>query len=155
MTSLCGQPTRRHVLKLGAAAAAAMAAGPAHATPETMEKAIAEFTRGAKPQAGRVKIDIPVLLESGSAVPTSVTCDSPMTAADHVKTIAIFNEKNPLPQVAEFHFTPRSGKAAAATRIRLGDSQKVTAIARMSDGSLYMDTIEVVVTLPACSEDFG
>ena len=155
MTSISSEPTRRHILRLGAVAATSMAIGPVAATPATMEKAILDFTRGAKVQAGRVKIDIPVLLESGSAVPTTVTCESPMTAADHVKTIAIFNERNPLPQVAEFHFTPRSGRAMAATRIRLGDSQKVVAIAQMSDGSLYMDAIEVVVTLPACSEDFG
>ncbi len=155
MNGLFGIPTRREFLALGAGAAAALAASPSNATPEAMEKAIREYTGGISPMPGRVKIDIPVLLESGSAVPTTVTCESPMTAADHVKEIAIFNERNPLPNVAIFHFSSKSGRAFAATRIRLGDSQKVVAIARMSDGSLYTDAIEVVVTLPACSEDFG
>jgi len=155
MNGPCEFPTRRQFISLGAGAIVALSAAPASATTETMEKAILEYTGGVKPKPGRVKIDIPVLLESGSAVPTTVTCESPMTSADHVKEIAVFNERNPLPNVVVFHFTPRSGRAFASTRIRLGDSQKVIAIAKMSDGSLFSDAIEVVVTLPACSEDFG
>ena len=76
-----------------------------------------------------------------------------MTAADHVKAIAIFNEKNPQPHVAVFHLGPRAGKASVATRIRLADSQKVVAIAEMSDGSCWSDTQDVIVTIAACLED--
>ena len=76
-----------------------------------------------------------------------------MREDDFVRAIAVFNERNPQPNVAVFHFSARSGKAVASTRIRLGDSQKIVAVARMSDGSYYMGAIEVIVTLPACAED--
>jgi sulfur-oxidizing protein SoxY len=75
-----------------------------------------------------------------------------MTAEDHVKTIAIFNQKNPQPNVATFHLGPRCGRASVSTRIRLADSQTVTAIAQMSDGSFWSDSADVVVTLAACVE---
>jgi sulfur-oxidizing protein SoxY len=75
-----------------------------------------------------------------------------MTADDFVKTIAIFNERNPQPNVAHFHLGPRSGRATVSTRIRLGDSQNIVAIAQLSDGSYWSDTVELIVTLPACVE---
>ncbi len=70
-------------------------------------------------------------------MPLTVAVESPMTAADHVKAIAVFNEKNPQPHVALFHLGPRSGRARVATRIRLANSQKLVAIAEMSDGSFW------------------
>ena len=101
---------------------------------------------------GRIKLDIPPLVENGNAVPMTVTVDSPMTANDFVKTIAIFNERNPQPNVAHFHLGPRSGRATVSTRIRLGNSQNIVAIAQLSDGSYWSDTVELIVTLPACVE---
>jgi sulfur-oxidizing protein SoxY len=85
-------------------------------------------------------------------VPVTVSVDSPMTEQDHVRAIAIFNERNPQPQVATFHLSPRAGRARVSTRIRLGDSQQVVAVARMSDGSYRSAAVEVIVTLPACVE---
>jgi sulfur-oxidizing protein SoxY len=75
-----------------------------------------------------------------------------MTAKDHVKTVHVFNEKNPQPNIISVHFGPRAGRAAFSTRIRLADSQNVVAIAEMSDGSLWSDTVEVIVTIAACLE---
>ena len=77
---------------------------------------------------------------------------SPMTETDHVEGIHIFNQKNPQPYVAAFHLGPRAGKASVATRIRLADSQKVIAIARLADGSFWSDSADVIVTLAACTE---
>ncbi len=145
--------TRRAVLTGAASAALLVIAPHARATTAEMETAIRAFTGGATPKEGGVKVDIPVLLESGNSAPTIVSVDSPMTARDYVRTIALFNEKNPLPQVAEFHFTPQSGRAWVSTRIRLSDSQKVVAVAQMSDGSFRMGWVEVIVTLPACVEE--
>jgi len=82
-----------------------------------------------------------------------VSVESPMTVADHVVKLALFNEKNPLPQIATFTFGPKSGRAWVSTRIRLSDSQKVVAVAQMSDGGFRMGMIEVIVTLPACAEE--
>jgi sulfur-oxidizing protein SoxY len=85
-------------------------------------------------------------------VPVTVSVESPMTAADYVKTIHLFNEKNPLPEVIGVRLTPSAGKAVIATRIKLADSQNVVAVAQMSDGSFWSDQVEVVVTIAACVE---
>jgi sulfur-oxidizing protein SoxY len=55
--------------------------------------------------------------------------------------------------VATFHLGPRAGKAKVSTRVRLADSQKVIAIAEMSDGSFWSDSVNMIVTLAACVEE--
>jgi sulfur-oxidizing protein SoxY len=146
------RPNRRELIVSGAAIASLLVVRPASATDETMRGAIRDFIGEAQVRPGRIKLDLPPLVENGNAVPLSVSVESPMTADDHVKTIAIFNQKNPQPNVAAFHLGPRSGRASVSTRIRLADSQTVTAIAQMSDGSFWSDSADVVVTLAACVE---
>jgi sulfur-oxidizing protein SoxY len=82
-----------------------------------------------------------------------VVVESPMSASDYVKAIHVFNEKNPQPNVISVKLGPRAGRAAIATRIRLSDTQTVTAIAEMSDGSFWSHAVDVVITLGACLED--
>ena len=144
--------TRREVLTLGAGALSLIVVRPALASPESMAAAIKAFAGGAEVREGRVTLDIPPLVENGNSVPVKVTVESPMTPQDFVKTIAIFNERNPQPNVANFHLSPRAGRAEVSTRIRLGDSQNIVAIAQLSDGTFWSDTAELVVTLPACVE---
>jgi len=147
--------TRRGVL-LAASGIAAGAALPAPAranTPGQMEAAIRSVAGQAKIQKGKVTLDLPPLVENGNTVSMSVTVDSPMTRENHVRAIHVFNEKNPQPNVITVRLGPRAGKAHVATRIRLADTQKVIAIAEMSDGSFWSDTQEVIVTLAACLED--
>lgn len=138
--------------KLLAAGIALAVARPVFATPEEMAAAIGAFTGGAAPKAGRVKLEVAALVDNGNAVPVSVAVDSPMTAADHVTAIAIFNERNPQTDVARFTLGPRSGKALVSTRIRMATSQKLTAVARMSDGSFWSGSADAIVTLAACIE---
>ncbi len=148
-------PGRRRLLALPVAAAASpllLAVRPAAATPAAMTAAIRELTGGAELQAGRVQFEIAELIDNGNAVPVTIRVDSPMTEADHVTAIGIFNERNPLPDVARFRLTPRTGKAQVATRIRLATSQKLVAVAGMSDGTWWQQTVDVVVTLAACIE---
>jgi sulfur-oxidizing protein SoxY len=150
--------TRRDVLKgAGALAAggalAAVTVRPAAATPEEMQAAIAKVIGDAKINRGRVKLEIPPLVENGNTVPCGVSVESPMTAADHVKAIHVFNEKNPQPNVISVRLGPRAGRANIATRIRLSDTQTVVTIAEMSDGSFWSDSVHVVITLGACLED--
>jgi sulfur-oxidizing protein SoxY len=125
---------------------------PARATPEKMNAAIKQVVGEAPLRKGKVKLDLAPLIENGNTVPLGVSVESPMTAADHVKAIHVFNEKNPQPNVVSVHLGPRAGKASMATRIRLADTQKVVAIAEMSDGTFWSDEAEVIVTLAACLE---
>ena len=120
--------------------------------PPEMRAAVTAFTRGNPVREGRVTMDIAELVENGNAVPVSVAVQSPMTAADHVVAIGIFNERNPQPDVAVFQLSPRSGRAQVSTRIRLATSQKLVAVARMADGSCWSKTVDVIVTIAACIE---
>jgi sulfur-oxidizing protein SoxY len=124
----------------------------ASATPESMRAAIRKVVGEASLNKGRVKIDVPPLIENGNAVPLTISCESPMTVDDYVKAIHVFSEKNPQPNIVGVQLGPRSGRAAVSTRIRLADSQKVIAIAQMSDGSFWSNEAEVIVTLAACLE---
>ncbi|HEU4359293.1 MAG: SoxY-related AACIE arm protein [Alphaproteobacteria bacterium] len=152
------QATRRRFLIEAATLAGAvgialpLAVKPASATPESMRAAIRKVVGEAPLNKGRVKIDVPPLIENGNAVPLTISCESPMTAGDYVKAIHVFSEKNPQPNIVGVQLGPRSGRAAVSTRIRLADSQKVIAIAQMSDGSFWSNEAEVIVTLAACLE---
>jgi sulfur-oxidizing protein SoxY len=151
--------TRRRFLKLAGGTAVigalpvAISVRPVEATPETMASAIRMVTGGANVQAGKVKLDIPPLVENGNTVPMTVTVTSPMTSTDYVKSIHVFNEKNPQPNLGNFYLTPRAGRAQVSTRVRLADTQKITAIAKLSDGSFWSVSADVVVTLAACTEE--
>jgi sulfur-oxidizing protein SoxY len=145
--------SRRSALIAGAGAMSSLIVRPAKATSATMQSAINEFSGGVRITPGRVTMDIPPLVENGNSVPLAITVDSPMTEEDFVKTIAVFNERNPQPNIGTFHLSPRSGRAFVSTRIRLGDSQMIVAVARLNDGTLWSGTAELVVTLPACVEN--
>jgi len=117
------------------------------------EEALRRVVGDAQVKHGRVKLQLPPLIDNGNSVPLSVAVESPMTEADHVRAIHVLTEKNPLPDVVGVRLGPRAGRATLATRVRLADTQTVTAIAQMSDGSFWSDTAEVVVTLSACLEE--
>src|SRR6267142_6509070 len=137
----------------GVAAGLALAVEPARATPAAMQEAIRKVVGSTRVNPGRVKLELPPLVENGNTVPLAVSVESPMTAVDHVKAIHLFTEKNPQPDVASFRFGPRAGRASVATRIRLADTQTVVAIGELSDGSFWSARASVVVTLAACLED--
>ena len=154
----CKGTTRRDALKIAGALAAGavvplITIRPATATPAEMQAAVAKLIGDAKLNTGRVKLEIPPLVENGNTVPCAVTVDSPMTPADHVRAIHVFNEKNPQPNVISAQLGLRAGKASISTRIRLSDTQTVVAIAEMSDGSFWSDRVAVFITLGACLED--
>lgn len=111
------------------------------------------FTQGVPVQTGRVKLDLPLLVDNGNAVPLTVSIDSPMTPDNYVKSIHLFSQRNPVRDMARFFFTPRSGRAKVSTRVRLAGSQNVTAIAALSDGTFWGDSAHVLVTLSACMDE--
>jgi len=143
---------RRQLLAAGVGLAAAVRVRPAAATPGELAAAIAAFAGGATVRQGKVKLAVAALVDNGNTVPVTVSVDSPMTPADHVTAIALFNERNPERDVARFRLTPRTGRASVSTRIRLATSQTLVAVAQMSDGTYWSQSAEVVVVLAACIE---
>lgn len=117
-----------------------------------LQRMLQRFAAGATVRVGKVQLDLSELVENGNGVPIAVAVDSPMTPSDHVVSIAVFTAANPQPEVAEFLLGPRAGVARVGTRIRLSTSQKVLAAARLSDGSVWIDTVDVLVALAACIE---
>lgn len=119
--------------------------------PEAME-AVAKIVGSNTIRDGRVKLVIPPLVESGNLVVLKLSIESPMTANDYVKAVHVVSEANPSPNMFTAYFTPRSGRAELTTRVRLADSQRVWAIAQMSDGSFWQGYADTLVTLSACTE---
>ena len=125
----------------------------ASATPAMLEEAIRDVIGEANLQTGKITLEVPPLVENGNTVPVTIIVDSPMSKADHVKAIHVFNEKNPQPHVISITLGPRAGKASVATRIKLADAQRIVGIAEMSDGSFWSGEASVIVTIAACVED--
>jgi sulfur-oxidizing protein SoxY len=153
-----GRSTRRQFLGLAGGAAVLGAVPvvtlrPAEATPAMLAAAIRNVVGTATVRTGKVKLDVPPLVENGNTVPMTVSVSSPMTPEDHVKSIHVFNEKNPQPNIGNFYLGPRAGRAQISTRIRLADSQKIVAIAHLADGSFWSVSVDVVVTLAACTDE--
>lgn len=147
--------TRRDMLAagIGLGVAALTRIAPAAATPASMHAAIRNVVGEATVREGKVTLVIPPLVENGNTVPLEVSVESPMTAADHVRAIHVFNEKNPQPNVVSVRIGPRAGRARFATRFRLADTQTVVAIAETSDGAFWSASTQIIVTLAACVEE--
>jgi sulfur-oxidizing protein SoxY len=151
---MTAMPTRRTFLELaGGAAIAAVTIRPLTATPAMLNAAIRNIVGEAPVREGKVTLDIPPLVENGNTVPMTVRVASAMTDTEYVKSIHVFNEKNPQPNVGNFHIGPMAGRAQVSTRIRLADTQKVVAIARLSDDTFWSVSADVIVTLAACTEE--
>jgi sulfur-oxidizing protein SoxY len=118
--------------------------------PDPLAALVRKITGGATIKAALVTVDTPRLADNGHSVPLSVSVDSPMTAADHVRSITLLSERNPRPLMATFHLDPAAGRAHVATRVRLNGSQRVLALAQLSDGSWLSGDAEVEVTESAC-----
>jgi len=152
---------RRDVLVGAGAAALLMALGrgveaqvpkadPAPSVPSLFEQALDEILKGAKPLTGKVGLEIPEIAENGNTVPYAIAIDSPMSEADHIKAIHVLSTVNPLPHVASFGFTPLSGRAAVASRMRLSKTQDVVILAELSGGKFIIARRTVKVTIGGC-----
>jgi sulfur-oxidizing protein SoxY len=144
--------TRRSFMAAASIGALTLTLAPfaAEATPHQVLDAIGKVIGERAPKEGRVSIVLPEIAENGGVVPLKVAVDSPMTAADFVKSVHLFADGNPLPEIANYHFGPDNGKAEFALRIRLAKTQKIVAVAEMSDGQVFMARREVKVTLGGC-----
>ena len=143
---------RRRVVALlaGIAAASLLPFRVARAQADPFAVLLKQVTGGATVRPGRVKVDTPRLADNGHSVPLTVSVESPMTVADHVRSITLLSERNPRPLMATFYLGPKAGRAEVATRVRLNGTQRVLAVAQISDGSYWSGTAEVEVTESAC-----
>ena len=144
---------RRQAMAIGAGAVAATFLGPSIPPAQAANNAdelIKALTGGKTPTAGRVKLELPEIAENGNTVPMTIVVDSPMTDASHVTDVLVVANENPRSGVVTFHFSPASGVAEANTRIRLASTQDVIAVAKMNDGSFYMASKQVKVTIGGC-----
>jgi sulfur-oxidizing protein SoxY len=147
---------RRRAFLLGGAAVASaplLTHAQALAGVQDIRPLIQSITRGATARSGGIEVELPQLAENGNSVPLRIRTASPMTAAEHVKAIHVLAERNPRPRVATFHFSPASGRAEVATRVRLAGSQTVTVLAELSDNSFRIAEAKVLVTTGACLDD--
>lgn len=135
---------RRALLLTGAGLLAVHA--PARAAPEQVAALIQALTHGVVPQAGRVKLELPLLVENGNAVGMTVT------GPEGTRSLHVFAERNPNPDVITAHFGPASARPRLQTRIRLATSMVVVAVAACEDGTFWTDSVDLIVTLAACLE---
>lgn len=141
---------RRRALALLGGGLCLLVARPAVATPEELARALAEDFGDRPITPGKVILELPKLAENGAIVPVTVAVDSPMTERDHVVRILLYAEKNPLPRILAVDLGPYSGRARVSSRIRIADSQQITAVAVLSDGSLWSSALQVEVTVAGC-----
>jgi len=136
--------TRRDTLAIGlGASAVALLPATVYADEAAAQDAIAEFTGGVEPMDGGVNLTAPEIAENGNTVPISVS-------ADGATEIAIFAAGNPTPRVGRYTFGPAAGASTISTRMRLGRTQDVIAVAKMADDSFAMTRVEVKVTIGGC-----
>ncbi len=140
---------RRFLLLASSGLLVPLAPAPARATPAEVAVLIAELVGDAELRDGRVKLDLPVLVENGNSVGMTISVDAPV---GDVRSIDVFAEANPLPHVLRVQFGRSSGAPRLATRIRLATSQTVIAVTKLADGSCWRDSVDLLVTLAACVE---
>ncbi len=141
---------RRRMLRLIAGSAfATVIAKPAIAQSDTAAL-IRELVGKSTLVAGKIRLAIPELADTGFSVPVSVDVESAMTQSDFVKSIHLIAPRNPRPVAASITLSPLMARATWSTRMRLGTSQEVVAVAMMSDGSHRIARADVVVTISAC-----
>ena len=145
--------TRRRLLQAGAALALAPWV-PAHAAADALPDipALGAFLAGRKPRLSRVRFELPQLADNGQTVPMKVTVDGLFSPESRVTAIHLFSEANPVPEMAVFEFPVAVDRAEVDSRVRLATTQRIVAVATMSDGALYATAAEVIVTIAGCMD---
>jgi len=145
--------TRRRLLQ-SAAAVALVPWLPANAAADELPEipALAAFLAGRKPRLARVHLTLPQLADNGQTVPMKVSVDGPFAPGPRVTAINLFSEANPVPEMAVFEFPVAVDRAEVDSRVRLATTQRIVAVATMSDGALYAAAAEVIVTIAGCMD---
>lgn len=143
--------SRRQIVKAGLAVSL-LPALPVQASTDMqqMERAIKSLFGKLPTRSNTVSLKLPALSENGYSVPVDVSVKTMENAPNPVTRIALFSSRNPVPLLAVFKLSNRTGRARVATRVRLGGTQSVHAVAEFKDGQLLSMSRETVVTLAAC-----
>ena len=140
---------RRRALLVGAAAMPLWAA-PAFAQVGPEVAAYKAFVGSRVVRTERLVLDIPRIADNGNLVPVRIAMPGPFVPGAEVKSIHLFSQTNPVPQMAVFHFPVPVGRVEVESRVRLAGTQRVVAVATLADGTLYAATADVLVTVSAC-----
>lgn len=146
--------TRRLLVLAGAAgvaSAAAVLAASASDEPDDAVEFVKRLTGKTPIESDRLHLVMPRTFPNGYTVPLSLDIDSPMTESDHVRSIRVVAPRNPLIEVATFHFAPQRSQSRLSTRIRLAKPQFVLAFAELNDGTLLMAKTWVEVAVNGCA----
>lgn len=152
---------RRQLLRMGAAGTLAGAAflwtpfAWGRSAPWSRHAAIMDLLDGAEPEVSGISLELPSVSEDGSSISLTVSVDSPMEEDNYVESIHLFAPDNPNPEIAVFRLTPLAGRARISTRIRLNESQRVYALARMNSGEFRITHQQARVTVSGCLADDG
>ena len=148
--------TRRRTLVASALARPLLAALPAayataaHAEDDQVVAAYQSFLAGRSARSGRLKLEVPRIADNGNTVPVKIAMAGPFAAGAEVRTVHLFSEKNPVAQMAVFHFPVAVPRIEIESRVRLAGSQRLAAVATLADGSLHAATADILVTVSAC-----
>jgi len=114
--------------------------------------AFATFLAGRSPRWERMRLDLPSLADNGQAVPMKIVVEGPFAPGPYVRAIRLFSQRNPVPEMATFEFPVAVERIEVESRVRLAGTQRVVAVATMSDDRLYAAAADVVVTIDACMD---
>ena len=82
----------------------------------------------------------------------TIVVDGPFAPGPYVRTIGLFSQRNPVPEMAVFQFPVPLERVEIESRVRLAGTQRIVAVATMSDGVLYAAGADVIVTIDACMD---
>ena len=163
MTS-CFDMDRRRLLTTGAALGVGLASGvlplaasaqiTSTAAPQPddgeSDRIAAEFLQGAVPLSAGLALDLPALGDNPAAVPVRVHLTEPVSATSFCEELIVLAQRNPRPLICRFRFTPLTGAADVALRVRLMQSMGLHAIARMNDGRFLEARADITVAAGGC-----
>ena len=143
-------PRRQAMRLLAGVAASSVLPFESFASPDKVASRISEITNGKQASDIDIYLDMPEIAENGNQVKIVFEIDSPISEAEYVKTVYVFADGNPEPDVAQFNFTPAMGACGATTRMRLSKTQKVIVLAEMNNGLFATADTTVKVTIGGC-----
>lgn len=112
--------------------------------------ALKEKIQDMTPIESGLELTLPLVADDGSAVPLKVAFKGSLAENEHITRLWILADRNPNPDVIDFEISEHIPRIELSTRIRLGESQTVYALAQSNQGNLWLAQQEVRVTVSGC-----